>query len=183
MVATRSTMLALGTPAPAFRLPDFDGNEISIEDFKGAAGLVVAFICNHCPFVRHIRGELARFARDYQPRGIAMVAINSNDTQAYPEDGPAGMAEEARSAGYTFPYVLDQTQEVAMAYHAACTPDLFLFDRERKLVYRGRFDETRPGKGTPTGADLRAACDALLSGEPISADQQPSMGCNIKWRR
>lgn len=183
MAATESTMLPLGTPAPAFRLPDFDGKVSALDDFRDAPALVVAFICSHCPFVRHVRPELARFARDYQPQGVAVVAINSNDTQAYPQDGPAGMAEEARSAGYTFPYLLDETQQVAKAYQAACTPDLYLFDRQRKLVYRGQLDSSRPGKGTPTGEDLRAACDALLSGKPISADQRPSIGCNIKWKK
>jgi peroxiredoxin len=183
MAATESTMLELGTPAPAFRLRDFNGKVTSLEDFQQARGLVVAFICAHCPFVKHVRGELARFAREYQPKGIAVVAINSNDTQAYPQDGPQGMAEEARSAGYTFPYLLDETQSVAKAYQAACTPDLYLFDSSRKLVYRGQFDDSRPGKGTPTGADLRAACDALLAGSPVSAQQKPSIGCNIKWKK
>lgn len=182
MAATESTMLPLGTPAPDFRLPDFNGKHIALSDLRAADGLVVAFICNHCPFVKHIRTELARFARDYQPRGIAVVAINSNDIGTYPQDGPAGMAEEARSAGYSFPYLLDETQQVAKAYHAACTPDLFLFDADRKLVYRGQFDSSRPGRGAPTGADLRAACDALLAGGPVAADQKPSIGCNIKWK-
>jgi peroxiredoxin len=183
MAATESTMLPLGTPAPAFRLPDLDGRMTTLEDFAAQRGLVVAFICNHCPFVKHIRNELARFAREYQPRGIAVVAINSNDIDAYPQDGPQGMAEEARSAGYTFPYLLDETQQVARAYQAACTPDLYLFDDQRRLVYRGQFDDSRPGRGTPTGADLRAASDALLAGEPVSARQTPSIGCNIKWKR
>lgn len=182
MAATESTMLPLGTAAPVFRLPDFKGQPVSIEDFKEAAGLLVAFICNHCPFVKHLRSELAQFARDYAPRGIAVVAINSNDIKAYPEDGPAGMAEEARSTGYIFPYLLDETQEVAKAYSAACTPDFFLFDRQRKLVYRGQFDSSRPGKGKPSGSDMRAACDALLSGGEIAKQQKPSIGCNIKWK-
>lgn len=183
MAATESTMLPLGTPAPAFRLPDLDGRTRALEDFAGQRGLVVAFICSHCPFVKHIRNELARFAREYQPRGIAVVAINSNDLQAYPQDGPQGMQEEARSAGYTFPYLLDETQGVARAYQAACTPDLYLFDDRRLLVYRGQFDDSRPGRGTPSGADLRAAADALLAGTPISAAQKPSIGCNIKWKK
>jgi thiol-disulfide isomerase/thioredoxin len=183
MAVTESTMLALGTPAPAFRLPDFHGKFFSLDDFRDARGLVVAFICNHCPFVQHLRGELARFAREYQPKGVAIAAINSNDIEAYPQDGPAGMAEEARSAGYAFPYLLDETQSVAKAYKAACTPDFFLFDAGRKLIYRGQFDDSRPGRGTPTGADLRAACDALLSGGPIAAAQKPSIGCNIKWKK
>lgn len=182
MAAIESTMLPLGTPAPDFRLPDFNGKQVPLSAFRTSPGLVVAFICNHCPFVKHIREEFARFARDYQARGVAVVAINSNDIEAYPQDGPAGMAEEARSAGYSFPYLFDETQQVAKAYQAACTPDLFLFDADRKLVYRGQFDSSRPGRGTPTGEDLRAACDALLAGKPIAADQKPSIGCNIKWR-
>lgn len=183
MAATQSTMLELGTAAPDFRLASFDGKLTTLDDFRDARGLVVAFICNHCPFVKHIRNELARFAREYQPKGIAVVAINSNDIQAYPADGPEGMAAEARSAGYDFPYLLDETQAVAKAYQAACTPDLFVFDGQRKLIYRGQFDDSRPGKGVPTGADLRAACDALLGGVPVSKDQKPSIGCSIKWKQ
>jgi peroxiredoxin len=183
MAATESTMLALGTEAPAFRLPDFNGNVVSLDDQRASPGLVVAFICNHCPFVKHVRPAFAQFARDYQPRGIAVVAINSNDTEAYPQDGPAGMAEEAASAGYTFPYLLDETQAVAKAYQAACTPDFFLFDAERRLVYRGQFDSSRPGGGAASGADLRAACDALLARRAVAGDQKPSIGCNIKWKR
>lgn len=182
-MASQSTMLALGTPAPIFRLPDFNGRVTALDDLHDARGLVVAFICNHCPFVKHVRSEFARFAREYQPKGIAVVAINSNDIQAYPQDGPEGMAEEARSAGYTFPYLLDETQEVAKAYQAACTPDFFLFDGQRRLVYRGQFDDSRPGKGTPTGADLRAACDALINDKDISPAQKPSIGCSIKWKK
>lgn len=178
-----STMLALGTSAPDFRLASFDGKVTALNDFRDARGLVVAFICNHCPFVKHIRNEFSRFAREYQPKGIAVVAINSNDIQAYPDDGPESMSAEARSAGYTFPYLLDETQAVAKAYQAACTPDLFLFDGQRKLVYRGQFDDSRPGKGTPTGADLRAACDALLSGAEVAKNQKPSIGCSIKWKK
>jgi peroxiredoxin len=182
MAATESTMLALGTAAPGFRLADFNGELHALEDFTAARGLVVAFICAHCPFVKHMRDEFGRFARDYQPKGIAVVAICSNDIDAFPQDGPEGMAEEARSAGYTFPYLLDATQSVAKAYDAACTPDLYLFDAQRKLIYRGQFDESRPGRGTPTGKDLRAACDALLSGAGVLANQKPSIGCNIKWK-
>lgn len=183
MAATQSTMLELGTAAPDFRLPGFDGQATALDDFRDARGLVVAFICSHCPFVKHIRDEFARFAREYQPKGIAVVAINSNDIQAYPADGPAGMSAEASSAGYTFPYLLDESQTVAKAYRAACTPDLFLFDAQRKLVYRGQFDDSRPGKGSPTGADLRAASDALLNGTGMPKDQKPSIGCNIKWKK
>lgn len=182
-MATQSTMLELGTTAPDFRLTSFDGKVTALADLRDARGLVVAFICNHCPFVKHIRNEFGRFAREYQSRGIAVVGINSNDIQAYPDDGPEGMATEARSAGYTFPYLLDDTQAVAKAYRAVCTPDLFLFDAQRKLVYRGQFDDSRPGKGTATGADLRAACDALLGGGEMPPNQKPSIGCSIKWKK
>jgi len=177
-------MLALGTQAPSFRLPDFEGRIVSLDDFAAAPALLVAFMCNHCPYVQHIRKELARFAREYQPRGLAVVAIASNDIETYPQDGPKGMAEEAQSAGYTFPYLLDQTQHVARDYKAACTPDFFLFDRSRRLVYRGQFDASRPGNSLPvTGADMRAACDAALADKPVPTEQRPSMGCSIKWRR
>jgi peroxiredoxin len=182
MAATESTMLALGTPAPAFRLTDYNGKVCTLEDFAAARGLVVAFICNHCPYVKHMRNEFARFAREYQQKGLAVVAICSNDIDAYPQDGPEGMAEEARNVGYTFPYLFDATQSVAKAYDAACTPDLYLFDAQRKLVYRGQFDESRPGRGTPSGKDLRAACDALLNGTAMPSEQKPSLGCNIKWK-
>jgi thiol-disulfide isomerase/thioredoxin len=145
--------------------------------------LLVLFICNHCPYVKLIRDELARLGREYQTRGVALVAINSNDVANYPDDSPAKMAEEARLAGYTFPYLFDETQAVAKAYRASCTPDFYLFDRERRLVYRGQFDDSRPGNGVAvTGRDLRAALDALLSGKPVLSDQKPSLGCNIKWK-
>jgi peroxiredoxin len=177
-------MLDLGTIAPAFRLPDFNGKLVSRDDFKNAPALVVAFICNHCPFVRHIRNELARFAREYQAQGVAVIAINSNDLASYPQDGPQGMAEEARSTGYTFPYLLDESQEIAKAYRAACTPDFYLFDSTQRLVYRGQFDSSRPGNGIPvTGADLRGATDAVLNRAPVPQDQKASIGCNIKWKR
>ncbi len=183
MVAKNSTMLALGTKAPDFSLPDFNGKVHHLSDFKSAKGLIIAFICNHCPFVKHVRGEFAKFARDYQSKDIAVVAINSNDIQSYPQDGPAGMKEESQSAGYIFPYLLDETQAIAQAYRAACTPDFYLFDGNFLLIYRGQFDSSRPGNGQPvTGADLRAATDALLSGSTLNADQLPSIGCNIKWR-
>jgi len=183
MVETASAMLALGTQAPQFRLPDPSGKWISSDDFKGAPGLLVAFICNHCPYVKHIRRAFADFAREYTNRGLAIVAINSNDAVSYPDDRPEKMAEEARDAGYIFPYLVDESQDVARAYHAACTPDLFLFDRDRRLVYRGQFDDSRPKNGRPvTGADLRAAADAVLAGRALSADQKPSIGCNIKWK-
>jgi peroxiredoxin len=182
-MALESTMLPLGTKAPAFRLPDFQGRVYSIDDFATSPALLVAFICNHCPYVKHIRAEFARFAREYSSRGVAVVAINANDIEAYPQDGPAGMEEESRTAGYTFPYLFDESQKVARAYHAVCTPEFFLFDRARELVYRGQFDASRPKNGLPvTGADLRAACDALLADRPIAAEQRPSMGCSIKWK-
>jgi peroxiredoxin len=180
---TASTMLPLGTPAPDFRLPDPEGRTVSLDDFQQASALLVAFICNHCPYVQHIRRGLAAFAREYQAKGLAIVGINSNDAGEYPEDGPQKMVDEVKAAGYVFPYLYDETQAVAKAYRAACTPDLFLFDRSRALVYRGQFDDSRPGNGVPvTGKDLRAAADAALAGRPIPAAQKPSMGCNIKWK-
>jgi len=183
MAATPSTMVALGIKAPDFRLSDSSGRIASLDDFKGAAALLVMFICNHCPFVKHIRSGLAKLGRDYKGRGLAIVAINSNDVVSYPEDSPEEMAKEARAAGYEFPYLYDEEQEVARAYRAACTPDFFLFDRERRLVYRGQFDSSRPGNNLPvTGADLRAAADAVLAGSSPSADQKVSIGCNIKWK-
>lgn len=183
MVAVPSTMLALGTPAPEFRLPDTDGHLVSRDDFRDAPALLVMFICNHCPFVKHIRAGLARFARDYQPRGLAIVAINSNDVHAQPDDRPERMKEERQQAGYLFPYLFDETQAVARAYRAACTPDFFLFDRARQLVYRGQFDDSRPGNDRPvSGADLRTAADAVLAGAAPPAEQRPSIGCNIKWK-
>jgi peroxiredoxin len=183
MVAVPSTMLPLGTAAPEFRLPDTDGRLVGLDDWRDAPALLVMFICNHCPYVIHIRAGLADFARDYQARGLALVAINSNDIDAYPADGPEQMAEEKRQAGYVFPYLLDETQAVAKAYRAACTPDLFLFDRDRRLVYRGQFDDSRPGSERPvTGADLRAAVDAVLAGRQPSPEQRASIGCNIKWK-
>ena len=177
-------MLPLGTAAPDFSLPDaVTGRTVSLSDFKGQRGLLLAFICNHCPFVKHVRQELARLERDYTPRGVAMAAINANDVDSHPDDSPAKMAEEARQAGYRFPYLFDETQAVARAYRAACTPDFFLFDAQRRLIYRGQLDDSRPGNGVPvTGKDLRAALDALLAGAPMSPDQKPSLGCNIKWK-
>jgi len=177
-------MLELGTPAPGFSLPDFDGHVHSLSDFAGAPALLVAFICSHCPFVQHLRGGFATMAREYQQRGLAVVAINSNDIEAYPQDGPDAMRAEAAELGYVFPYLLDSSQAVAKAYRAACTPDFFLFDGRRRLVYRGQFDDSRPGNGRPvTGADLRAAVDATLAGRTPAVEQQPSLGCNIKWRK
>ena len=183
MVATASTMLPLGSSAPDFRLPDPDGKWVSLGDFKEAPGLLVMFICNHCPFVKHIRQGLAEFGRDYQTRGLAVVAINSNDVDNYPEDSPSKMAEESQRVGYTFPYLYDERQEVAQAYQAACTPDFYLFDGEGRLAYRGQFDDSRPTNGKPvTGADLREAADSILEGRPVPQDQTPSLGCNIKWK-
>jgi len=183
MAVTPSTMLKLGTPAPDFRLPDLAGLMVSVDDFKSAPALLVMFICNHCPFVKHIRPGLSVFAREYQAKGLAIVGINSNDAGEYPEDSPDQMVKEIKSAGYVFPYLYDETQSVAKAYRAACTPDFFLFDAARTLVYRGQFDDSRPGNGLPvTGKDLRAAADAALAGRPIPKDQKPSIGCNIKWK-
>ncbi len=183
MAETPSTMPPLGMQAPDFTLPDAYGKEYYLSDLREAPALLVAFICCHCPYVIHIRKELAAFAREYQERGLAVVAIASNDVAQYPQDGPEGMAREAEEAGYTFPYLHDESQEVAKAYQAACTPDLFLFDGEEKLVYRGQFDESRPGSEIPvTGKDLRAAADAVLEGRPVPEEQRSSMGCNIKWK-
>jgi peroxiredoxin len=182
MAMTQSRMLPLGTVAPDFSLPDPAGNRFGPKDFADAKVLLVAFICNHCPYVKHIVDALAQFARDYKVRGVAVVAINSNDAGRYPEDSPANMAKLAAQKGFNFPYLYDASQVVAKAYQAACTPDLFLFDQARKLVYRGQFDASRPGNGQPvTGADLRAAVDAVLAGRTIS-EQIPSVGCNIKWK-
>lgn len=184
MAETPSTMLATGTVAPDFRLPDTQGGQVSLDDFKDAPALLVAFICNHCPYVKHVRSKFAELARDYQSRGVGVVAISSNDADSYPDDGPAEMAKEVTLAGYTFPYLYDETQQVAKAYRAACTPDFFLFDRDRRLVYRGQFDDSRPGNGKPvTGKDLTAAVDAVLAGKPVATQQRPSVGCNIKWKR
>jgi peroxiredoxin len=183
MALTPSTMLALGTAAPDFRLPDTGGKMVSLGDFQSAPALAVLFICNHCPYVKHIQAGLAQFGSDYQARDAAIVAISANDANDYPADSPARMAQEAKAAGYTFPYLYDESQEVAKAFQAACTPDIFLFDAARKLVYRGQFDDARPGNGLPvTGRDLRAAMDAVLAGQAPRARQIPSVGCNIKWR-
>jgi peroxiredoxin len=183
MVAVNSTMLPLGTKAPDFRLPGPGGKAVSLADLKDAPALVVIFMCNHCPYVKHVRDGLAKLARDYRPRGVAVVGINANDVANYPADSPARMAEEAAAAGYIFPYLHDETQAVAKAYRAACTPDLYLFDKDQRLVYRGQLDDSRPGKGLPvTGKDMRAALDAVLAGNPVSPIQTPSIGCNIKWK-
>lgn len=176
-------MLPLGTSAPDFRLPDTNGKIVSLADFKTAPALAVLFICNHCPYVKHIRAGLADLAREYQKRGAAIVAISSNDVKNYPDDSPEKMKKEVAAAGYVFPYLYDESQSVARAYQAACTPDIFVFDKNHKLAYRGQFDDSRPGNGRPvTGKDLRAALDAILQGKPVPDPQTPSIGCNIKWK-
>jgi len=184
MALTPSTMLELGTTAPGFSLPEpATGKTVCLADFSGAGALLVVFMCNHFPYVRHLKAPLAAMIREYQPRGLAAVGISANDVETHPDDGPDKMAEEAAAQGYSFPYLYDADQSVAKAYRAACTPDFFLFDSERQLVYRGQFDDSRPGNDLPvTGDDLRAAIDAVLSGEVINADQKPGMGCNIKWK-
>lgn len=183
MVLTPSTMLALGTSAPDFSLSDAAGHTVSLADFAGSKALLVAFICNHCPYVKHVAAGLAQLARDYQPRGVAVVGINSNDASAYPDDAPAKMRDEVTLRGYTFPYLFDESQAVAKAYRAACTPDFYVFDGQRRLVYRGQLDASRPENGVPvTGEDLRRALDAVLAGHAPTAEQRPSIGCNIKWK-
>lgn len=183
MARTESTMAVLGMTAPSFALPDTEGRIVSVESFVGATGLLVMFLCNHCPFVKHLRLELANFIRKYQKRGLAVVGINSNDVTTHPADSPEMMSRETEEVGYTFSYLFDEDQSVAKAYTAACTPDFFLFDQARLLVYRGQFDGSRPGNDVMvTGADLGAAVEALLEGGSISTDQLPSVGCNIKWK-
>jgi peroxiredoxin len=183
MALTPSTMLPLGKLAPDFQLPDTDGKTVSLASFKDKTALVVIFMCNHCPYVIHIRAGLAQLARDYQPRCVGIVGINSNDAKNYPADSQSKMKDEVKNTGYTFPYLYDETQAVAKGYRAACTPDIYLFDRGRRLVYRGQFDASRPGNGIAvTGKDLRAALDAVLAGRPTSEMQTASMGCNIKWK-
>lgn len=183
MVRTASTMMPLGTRAPDFRLPDFAGRYVGLKDFQGSPALLIVFLCNHCPYVKHIADGLARVLGEYQEKGVAVIGINSNDFDAYPDDSPEPMEREAQQRGYRFPYLVDATQQVAQAYRAACTPDFFLFDGRQCLVYRGQFDSSRPGSEIPvTGEDLRAAMDAVLAGEAPPQDQKPSLGCNIKWR-
>ncbi len=182
MVKTASTMLPLGTLAPGFRLPNVDGSIVSIEDVADGKALVVVFMCNHCPFVKHVAAELVRLSRDYASKGVKLVGISSNDVSTYPDDSPEAMKEEAKVQGYDFPYLYDETQEVAQAYRAACTPDFFVFDAHRKLAYRGQLDDSRPKNGLPvTGENLRNALDLILSGQSAPAEQRPSIGCNIKW--
>lgn len=181
MVKTASTMLPLGTTAPDFSLPNVDGNQVARTDFAGKP-LLVIFMCNHCPFVVHLRDALAAFGDEYTSKDLAIAGISSNDVENYPQDGPEEMKTEASSAGYNFSYLFDADQAVAKSYKAACTPDFFLFDADHALVYRGQFDSSRPGNGIEiTGEDLRAACDAVLAGQEVSVDQKPSIGCNIKW--
>lgn len=180
MVAVESQMLPLGTEAPAFSLPDPDGKQHSLA--KDANAYLVMFICNHCPFVKHVREELARIGRDYPARGVSIYAINSNDVDKHPGDNPDNMKIEARTWGYSFPYLFDESQEVAKAYRAACTPDFYVFDADKRLFYRGQLDDSRPSNNLPVnGRDLRTALDALLDGKPPPAIQKPSIGCNIKW--
>jgi peroxiredoxin len=183
MVQTASTMLPLGTQTPDFSLPNVDGRTVSLSDFRDRKGLLVIFLCNHCPFVKHLRDALAAFGKESQAKGLGIVGISSNDVANYPDDSPEKMKAEAAEAGYAFPYLYDESQTVAKAYKAACTPDFFLFDGDLSLVYRGQFDDSRPGNDKPvTGADLRAACDAVLAGQPLPDEQKPSIGCNIKWK-
>ena len=183
MVLTPSTMLPLGTQAPDFSLPDAAGKTVSLKDFSGKPALLVVFMCNHCPYVKHVAAGLADLAKEYQAKGAAVVGISSNDVKSHPDDAPAKMAAEVKSRGYTFPYLYDETQQVAKSYRAACTPDFFIFDKDQKLAYRGQMDASRPDSGIPvTGQDLRAALDAVLAGKSAAAQQTPSIGCNIKWK-
>jgi peroxiredoxin len=185
MALTESTMaLDLGTEAPDFALVDVvSGKMVRRDSFRGKQGLLVMFICTHCPYVKHVEKGLAALGKDYAGKPLGIVAISSNDAAAYPDDSPSGLTQQAQSLGFVFPYLYDESQAVARAYHAACTPDLFLFDKDFKLAYRGQFDSSRPGKGVPvTGEDLRAAIDAVLAGKPVTKDQRPSIGCNIKWK-
>ncbi len=183
-MAVTSTMLALGTEAPDFSLRDtVSGATVSLSDYTDKTGVLVMFICNHCPYVKHVREELARLGTDYADSGLGIIAISSNDIDAYPADSPEAMKAEAEEFGYVFPYLFDESQAVAAAYTAMCTPDFFLFGPDKTLVYRGRLDESRPDSGIPvTGADLRAAIDAVLAGQAVPEDQLPSMGCSIKWK-
>ena len=184
MARTESTMLALGTIAPDFALKDVvTGNLVRRDSYRGSNGMLIMFICTHCPYVKHVEAELARLGLDYAEKPIAILAISSNDAITHPDDGPEGLKQQALTMGFRFPYLYDETQEVAQAYQAACTPDFFLFDKEFRLVYRGQFDASRPGSSIPvTGEDLRAAIDAVLADKPVSTDQRASIGCNIKWK-
>lgn len=176
-------MLPLGTAAPDFSLPNVDGRTVSLAELRGAPALLVVFMCNHCPFVKHVAAGLAQLARDYQAKGVAVVGISANDVASHPADSPEQMVAEVEARGYTFPYLYDESQAVAKAYRAACTPDFYLFDKNQHLVYRGQMDDSRPESGIPvTGRDLRAALDAVLSGKPVAGEQKASIGCNIKWK-
>lgn len=182
MARTPSTMLPLGTDAPPFSLPDTEGSTVSLEDYREAPALVVMFVCNHCPFVKHIADELGEFGRDAILKGVGVVAISSSDIETHPQDSPERMAEAKEEWSWPFPYLFDGSQDVARAYRAACTPDFYVFDGDQKLRYRGQFDGSRPGNGEPvTGRDLRSAVNALLKGDPVPEEQRPSIGCNIKW--
>lgn len=183
MALTPSTMLDLGTRAPDFTLPDARGNPVALAEFAGAPATVVVFLCNHCPYVRHLKAALAEFAHEYAAREVAVVGINPNDAEAHPEDGPDAMLRDVAEFGYAFPYLIDAAQQVARAYRAACTPDFYVFDADLRLVYRGRFDDSRPDNGVPvTGRDLRAAVDTVLAGQAPAGEQKPSLGCNVKWK-
>lgn len=182
-MAQQSTMLPLGTPAPDFVLPDIHGGKVSLDDVAGQAATLVMYLCVHCPYVKHVQDELARLTAEYLDRGVGVVGINPNDVGHVPDDGPEGMRAQAQQAGFRFPYVRDDGQDVAKAYGAACTPDFFVFDAQRRLAYRGRMDGARPRSDEPVdGRDLRAALEALLAGEPVPDEQVPSMGCGIKWK-
>jgi peroxiredoxin len=184
MAATPSNMMPLGTLAPAFRLPEVvTGKTVTLQELKSNVATLIMFICNHCPYVKHVQGELVKLALDYQPKGVSVIAINSNDVVNYPEDSPEKMKEVAQQYAYSFPYLYDETQEVAKAYQAACTPDFYLFDKDLKCVYRGQLDDARPKNDVPvTGKDIRAALETLLAGQPVNPNQKPSIGCNIKWK-
>ena len=184
MARTPSNMLPLGTPAPDFTLLDtVSGKTVSLDKLKSDKATVIMFICNHCPFVKHVDEAIVSLAKDYQAKGVSVIAISSNDVENYPQDSPELMKEEAEKVGYTFPYLYDETQEVAKAYDAACTPDFYVFDKDSKCAYRGQLDDSRPGNDKPvTGKDLRAALDEILEGKEVSAPQIPSLGCNIKWK-
>ena len=184
MVLTESTMMPIGTRAPDFTLLDtVSGNTVSLADLQSDKATVVMFICNHCPYVKHVANELTCLANDFETKGVKFIAISANDVDTHPDDSPEKMTQNAAENNYPFPYLYDETQDVAKAYHAACTPDFFVFDSEMKCVYRGRLDDSSPGKDTPvTGKDLRDALNAVLNSEAVSEDQKPSMGCNIKWK-
>lgn len=185
MALTESNMFPLGTPAPSFTLPNaVTGKEVSLAEVKSDIATVIMFICNHCPYVKHVQPQLVKLANDYIPKGISFVAISSNDVEQYPEDSPEKMKEVAQEFKYPFPYLYDETQQVAKSYQAACTPDFYIFDKDLKCVYRGQLDDSRPGNGLPvTGESIRTALDQLLRGEPVTLKQKPSIGCNIKWKK